>query len=45
VILGSAVLGAPVSTSTVVSSRMIGVGSARRRRHVHWPMVHRVLSA
>jgi PiT family inorganic phosphate transporter len=45
VILGSAVLGAPVSTSTVVSSSMIGVGAARRRRHVHWPTVHRALSA
>ena len=45
VILGAASLGAPVSTSTVVASGMIGVGAARRRRHVHWPTVRRVLSA
>jgi PiT family inorganic phosphate transporter len=37
VILGAAAVGAPVSTSTVVASGMIGVGTARRRRHVHWP--------
>lgn len=35
VILGAASVGAPVSTSTVVASGMIGVGAARRRRHVH----------
>jgi PiT family inorganic phosphate transporter len=45
VILGAAALGAPVSTSTVVASSMIGVGAARRRRHVHWPTVRRVVSA
>jgi PiT family inorganic phosphate transporter len=45
VILGAASLGAPVSTSTVVASGMIGVGAARRRRHVHWPTVRRVLAA
>jgi inorganic phosphate transporter, PiT family len=45
VILGAASLGAPVSTSTVVTSGMIGVGAVRRRRHVHWPTVRRVLSA
>lgn len=39
VILGSAWLGAPVSTSTVVASSMVGVGSVGRRRHVHWPTV------
>jgi PiT family inorganic phosphate transporter len=45
VILGAASVGAPVSTSTVVASGMIGVGAARRRRHVHWPTVRRVVSA
>jgi len=45
VILGAASLGAPVSTSTVVASGMIGVGAARRRRHVHWPTVRTVVSA
>jgi PiT family inorganic phosphate transporter len=45
VILGAASLGAPVSTSTVVAAGMIGVGAARRRRHVHWPTVRKLLSA
>jgi PiT family inorganic phosphate transporter len=45
VILGAASLGAPVSTSTVVASGMIGVGAARRRRHVHWPTVRTVVCA
>jgi len=44
-ILGAAWLGAPVSTSSVVASSMIGVGAARRRRHVHWPTVRTVISA
>jgi len=45
VILGAGTLGAPVSTSTVVASGMVGVGAARRRRHVHWPTVRSVLTA
>jgi len=45
VIIGAASLGAPVSTSTVVASGMVGVGTARRRRHVHWPTVRTVVSA
>jgi inorganic phosphate transporter, PiT family len=45
VILGAGWLGAPVSTSTVVASGMIGVGTARRRRHVHWPTVRTVIFA
>lgn len=45
VILGAAFLGAPVSSSTVVASSVIGVGTARRRRHVHWPTVRTVISA
>lgn len=44
-ILGAAGLGAPVSSSTVVASGMIGVGAVRRRRHVHWPTVRTVVSA
>jgi len=44
-ILLAAWLGAPVSTSTVVASGMIGVGAARRRRHVHWPTVRTVVIA
>jgi PiT family inorganic phosphate transporter len=45
VIIGAASLGAPVSTSTVVASGMVGVGTANRRRHVHWPTVRSVVSA
>jgi inorganic phosphate transporter, PiT family len=45
VILGAGTLGAPVSTSSVVASGMVGVGAARRRRHVHWPTVRLVLTA
>jgi len=45
VILGAASLGAPVSTSSVVASGMVGVGAARRRRHVRWPTVRAVVSA
>lgn len=44
-ILGAASLGAPVSTSTVVASGMIGVGAGQRRRHVQWPVVRTVVSA
>jgi PiT family inorganic phosphate transporter len=44
-ILVAAWLGAPVSTSTVVASGMVGVGAARRRRHVHWPTVRTVIAA
>ncbi len=44
-ILGAASLGAPVSTSTVVASGMVGVGAVRRRHHVHWSTVGTVVSA
>jgi PiT family inorganic phosphate transporter len=44
-ILGAAFLGAPVSTSTVVASSMVGVGAVRRHRHVHWPTVRTVVTA
>jgi PiT family inorganic phosphate transporter len=40
VILGASFAGAPVSTSHVVASSVVGVGGGRRRwRHVHWPVV------
>jgi len=45
VIIGAALLGAPVSTSTVLDSAVIGTGAARRRRHVHWPTVATVAAA
>jgi PiT family inorganic phosphate transporter len=44
-ILAAAFVGAPVSTSTVVASSMIGVGVVRRRRHVQWPTVRTVVTA
>jgi PiT family inorganic phosphate transporter len=39
VILSSALVGGPVSTTHVVASSVVGVGSARRRRHVRWRVV------
>jgi PiT family inorganic phosphate transporter len=40
VIFGSSLLGAPVSTTQVVASSVVGVGAGRRRwRHVHWEIV------
>ncbi|MGB8022228.1 MAG: inorganic phosphate transporter [Candidatus Nanopelagicales bacterium] len=45
VIGGAAVLGAPVSTTHVVASSVVGVGAARRHRHVRWPVVREILLA
>jgi PiT family inorganic phosphate transporter len=40
VILGASLLGAPVSTTQVVASSVLGVGGGRRRwRHVNWAIV------
>ena len=40
VILGASVLGAPVSTTQVVASSVVGIGGGRRRWHrVHWRVV------
>jgi PiT family inorganic phosphate transporter len=40
VILGASLIGAPVSTTQVVSSSVVGIGvGRRRRRHVHWAIV------
>ena len=36
VMIGAAVLGAPVSTSTVVSAAVVGAGADRHPRHVRW---------
>jgi len=41
----SAFLGAPVSTTHVVASSVVGVGAAQRRRHVRWPVVREILLA
>jgi PiT family inorganic phosphate transporter len=45
-ILAASYLGAPVSTTHVVASSVIGVGGGRRRwRHVRWPVVRAMTSA
>jgi inorganic phosphate transporter, PiT family len=45
VILGSTVVGAPVSTSTVVTAAVVGVGADRHPRHVRWAGVADTISA
>jgi inorganic phosphate transporter, PiT family len=40
VIFGASLLGAPVSTTQIVASSVVGIGvGRRRRRHVHWRIV------
>jgi len=46
VILAASFLGAPVSTTQVVSSSVVGTGIGRgRRRHVRWQVVREILIA
>jgi len=45
VILTSALLGGPVSTTQVVSTAILGVGSAERVSKVHWPVVGQIILA
>ncbi len=46
VILGASVLGAPVSTTHVVASSIVGIGAGRRRwHHVSWAIVKEMLIA
>ncbi|GAB4574898.1 MAG: inorganic phosphate transporter [Anaerolineae bacterium] len=45
VILGAALLGGPVSTTQVVSSSIIGAGSAERVRMVRWGVFRNILLA
>ncbi len=46
VLLGSSVIGAPVSTTQVVASSVVGVGGGHRRwHHVRWPLVRAMLLA
>ena len=43
VIFGASLIGAPVSTSQVVASAVVGVGGGRRRwRHVDWALVRQM---
>ena len=45
VILGAALLGGPVSTTQVVSSAIVGVGSAERLSKVRWQVATNILMA
>jgi PiT family inorganic phosphate transporter len=46
VLLGAAAIGAPVSTTQVVASSVVGVGGGQQRwRHVHWPVVRAIVLA
>jgi len=45
VILGAAAIGAPVSTSHVVATSVVGIGASQRRRHVRWAIVREMLLA
>ncbi len=45
VILGAALLGGPVSTTQVVSSTIIGVGSAERLSKVRWNVASQIVAA
>ncbi len=46
VILGASALGAPVSTTHVVASSIVGIGIGRKRwRHVRWVIVREMLLA
>ena len=45
VILPASYLGAPVSTTHVVVASVVGVGTARRRRHVRWAVVRLIAYA
>ncbi|MDY6875557.1 MAG: inorganic phosphate transporter [Chloroflexota bacterium] len=45
VILGAALMGGPVSTTQVVSSAILGVGSAERLSKVRWGVVGNIIAA
>lgn len=45
VILGASLVGAPVSASQIVSSSIMGVGSAQRYKAVHWAVAGRILAS
>ena len=45
VILSASLLGAPVSASQIVSSSIMGVGSAERYKAVHWNVAGKILTS
>jgi PiT family inorganic phosphate transporter len=45
VILAASVLAAPLSTSTVVASSVLGAGATRRPRHVRWGAARQMVGA
>jgi len=45
VILGASFLGVPVSTSQIVSSAIVGVGSAERASKVRWSVAEDIITA
>lgn len=46
VLFASTAVGAPVSTTQIVASSVVGAGSGRHRtHHVHWPVVREILVA
>lgn len=45
IIIGTALIGAPVSTTQVISSSIMGVGAAERLRGVRWGVVRSILTA
>jgi inorganic phosphate transporter, PiT family len=45
VILGAALLGGPVSSSQVITSSILGVGSADRKSQVRWMVAQNILTA
>src|SRR3970282_935921 len=45
VIFGAAILGAPVSTTQVVSTSILGAGAAERVSQVHWGIAGEILWA
>ncbi|RMF31557.1 MAG: inorganic phosphate transporter, partial [Chloroflexi bacterium] len=45
VIIGAALLGGPVSTTQVVSSAIMGVGSAERLSKVRWGVAQEIVVA
>lgn len=45
IVLGAALLGAPVSTTQVVSAAIIGVGSAERVSAVRWQVAQQIVTA